>query len=158
QGPTAGMTGADTLIITHSDFRPALDPLINAKRAQGRTVAVVDVQAAYDLFSFGERDPEAIRSLIRTAAASWHPAPRTVLLVGPGTVTLRPASDELDAAVIPPYLVDAGPAYREIACDSCYTRLDTDDVLEDPLPHIPIGRFPVHSLREAQVLVAKTET
>src|SRR6266536_397166 len=42
------LSGPGLLIVTHSAFRSTLDPLIAAHRAQGRRVAVVDVQAAYD--------------------------------------------------------------------------------------------------------------
>jgi len=142
--------GAGLLIITHSAFRSALDPLIAAHTAQGWRVAVVDVQAAYDAFSFGDRDPEAIRQLIRQAR------PAAVLLVGAGTTALRqdvPARPTF----IPPYLI-RDMRGGETACDTCYTRLNSGDPMAQPLPDIPIGRFPVTTLAEAQTLVAKTVT
>jgi hypothetical protein len=158
RSPGLGQSGASFLIITHSIFRPALDALISAHRQRGDTVAVLDVQAVYDAFSFGERDPEAIWSLIRTAAASWSPAPRAVLLVGAGSVKMRVTPDQADPTFIPPYLVMADPVRGEIACDTCYSRLDTDNALEDPLPDLPIGRFPVRTLDEAEIVAAKTVT
>jgi hypothetical protein len=149
-GPQAGQTGADYLIISHSDFLPALGPLIALKAQQGQQVAVLDVQAAYDAWSNGSPDPEAIRSLIRTAAAQWKPAPKAVLLVGSGSV-------RSDASFIPPYLVESDPM-GEIPCDSCFVRLDGNDVLADRLPDLPIGRLPVRTLEEARVVIAKTVT
>jgi hypothetical protein len=150
KGPQAGQTGADYLIISHSDFLPALGPLIALKQQQGQQVAILDAQAAYDAWSYGSPDPEAIRSLIRTAAAQWKPAPKAVLLVGAGSV-------QRDASFIPPYLVDSDPM-GEIPCDTCFVRLDGDDVIADRLPDRPIGRLPVRSLDEAQIVVAKTVT
>lgn len=150
KGPRLGQTGADYLIISHSDFLPALDPLINLKQQQGQQVALLDVQTAYDAWSDGSPDPEAIRSLIRTAAARWKPAPKAVLLVGSGSV-------RRDASFIPPYLVESDPM-GEIPCDTCFVRLDGDDVIADRLPDLPIGRLPVRTLDQAQIVVSKTIT
>jgi hypothetical protein len=147
-GPQTGQTGADYLIISHSNFLPALGPLINLKQQQGQQVGVLDVQAAYDTWSYGSPDPEAIRSLIRTAATHWEPAPKAVLLVGSGSV-------RRDASFIPPYLVESDPM-GEIPCDTCFVRLDGDDVLADWLPDLPIGRLPVRTLDEARVVISKT--
>jgi hypothetical protein len=149
-GPQTGQTGADYLIISHSDFLPALGPLVALKEQQGQQIAVLDVQTAYDAWSYGSPDPEAIRSLIRTAAAHWKPAPKAVLLVGSGSV-------RRDASFIPPYLVESDPM-GEIPCDTCFVRLDGDDVLVDRLPDLPIGRLPVRTLDEARVVIAKTIT
>jgi hypothetical protein len=68
------------------------------------------------------------------------------------------APGAVDPTLIPPYLVMADPVRGEIACDTCYTRLDTDDVLADPLPELPVGRFPARTLSEAATLVRKTVT
>lgn len=150
KGSSAKQTGADYLIISHTDFLPALGPLIALKQQQGQQVAVLDVQAAYDGWSYGSPDPEAIRSLIRTAVAHWKPAPKAVLLVGAGSV-------RRDASFIPPYLVESDPM-GEIPCDTCFVRLDGDDVIADRLPDLPIGRLPVRTLEQAQIVIAKTIT
>jgi hypothetical protein len=154
-GPGPGQAGASFLIITHGAFRSALDPLIAAHRQRGDTVGVVDAQAVYDTFSYGERDPEAIRDFIRAALASWRPAPRAVLLVGAGSVRMRVENNALDPTFIPPYLIDADPKYGEIACDGCYARV-TQDVRDQLVPSVPVGRFPARTLAEARILVGKT--
>ncbi len=143
-----GLAGADLLVVSHADFLPALGPLLAAHANRGQRAIVVDVQAAYDWFAFGEREPEAIRSLIRAAR------PGAVLLVGAGTVALRrplPARPTF----IPPYLVRL-PRDGELSCDTCYARLNDGPPTEQDLPDLPIGRWPVASLAEAQALVAKT--
>jgi hypothetical protein len=156
RGPAPGQAGATFLIITHPAFRSALDPLVAAHQQQGEQVAVLDVQVAYDAFSFGERDPEAIRGMLRLAVQSWSPTPRAALLVGSGSVRMRAAPGQPDPTFIPPYLVMADPDRGEIACDTCYARTQTDDALTQTVPDIPIGRFPVRTLTDAQVVVSKT--
>jgi hypothetical protein len=166
-GPAAGVSGASYLIITHASLQEALAPLVALKEAQGDSVAIVDVQWAYDAFAYGERDPAAIRALVATAVAQWEPPPRAVLLVGAGTVRMRggpvrlptpglvvsdaPLADPL----IPPFLVRGIDPSGEIACDTCYTRLDAADVRDDPLPDLPIGRIPARTLDEARTVVGK---
>ena len=146
----ADLGSADLLIVTHSSLSSALDPLVVAHAKRGQRAAVVDVQAAYDAFSAGERDPEAIRQLVRQAR------PKAVLLVGAGTVALRqdaPARPSL----IPPYLLH-DPQDGETACDTCYTRLNAGAATAQLVPDLPIGRFPATTLAEVQTLVAKTVT
>jgi hypothetical protein len=143
----ADAAGADLLILTHAAFRPALDPLIAAPARLGQRVAVADVQAAYDTFSFGERDPEAIRTLIRQSR------PRAVLLVGAGTVALRQDAPARPT-FIPPYLIRT-VLDGETACDTCYARLNAGEPLAQLLPDLPLGRLVVSTLAEAQAVVAK---
>lgn len=138
----------DLLVLTPDAFRSALPPLVAAHAARDQRAVVVDVQAVYDAFSFGERDPAAIRALIRQTR------PRAVLLVGAGTVALRQAAPARPT-LIPPYLVRLAHD-GETACDTCYTRLDEGDVLAHSMPAVPIGRLPVTTLAEAQAVVAKT--
>lgn len=178
RGPEPNVLGADDLIITHNRFRAALGPLAEAHRQRGRSVAVIDVQDVYDAFSFGERDPEAIRSLLKWARTQWAPAPRLLLLVGAGTARMRgwgSADAVLDVAdmerpdtdtslsvtppadpFIPPYLVRGIDPTGAIACDTCYARIDTADVRDDRVPDLAVGRLPVRTAEEAATLVAKT--
>lgn len=142
------LAGADLLVVSHADFLPALGPLLAAHAARGQRAVAVDVQAAYDRYTFGEREPEAIRSLVRAVR------PGAVLLVGAGTAALRlPHPDR--PTFIPPYLVRL-PRDGELACDTCYARLNDGPPTEQALPDLPVGRWPVASLAETQALVAKT--
>ena len=147
-GTAPNSAGAGYLIVSYADFLSALAPLLEAKRQAGRAPAIVDAQAAYDAWSYGERDPAAIRELVR-AAMRWKLAPSAVLLVGAGSVR---GSENF----IPPFLVDADPWLGEVACDTCYARLDADDPRDDPLPNLPVGRFPVRTFTETVALVRKT--
>lgn len=143
-------TDADTLLIGASALLPALQPLVAAHEALGERVALVPVQAAYDRYSFGERDPNAIRSLIR----DWQPRPQRVILLGDGSLRMRDPLDGPDMS-IPPFIVNADPKNGAVPCDTCYVRLDTDDPLDDLMPDLAIGRLPVHTQAEAAALADK---
>ncbi len=60
----APANGADLIVVTHRNFRPAIEPLANLRRSQGLVVAVVDVEDLYDEYSYGAHTPAAIKSFL----------------------------------------------------------------------------------------------
>jgi hypothetical protein len=146
---------AAALYIAPAGLHAALEPLIAHRRAQGHTAAVVDPQALYDRWSGGQMDPEAIRSFLRWARATWPTPPQSVTLVGDGTYDPRDYLGRGSPTLIPPYLADVDRWLGETACDNCYAQLDGADPLDDPLPDLAIGRLPVKTADELDRLVAK---
>jgi hypothetical protein len=148
---------ADTLYIAPAALHGELAPLVAHRQAQGRRVAVVDVQAIYDNWSYGQVAPDAIRAFLRYAAATWPIAPAAVTLVGDGTHDprnyLRRGPNNVN--LVPPYLTYVDPWLGETACDLCYAQLDGDDPRADPLPDLMIGRLPVKSAAELATVVGK---
>lgn len=80
--------GCDYLIITHRDFANALGPLVD-HRSREYTVKVVIVDEVYDDFSYGKRDPLAIKHFLYHAYNNWSIVPTFVLLVGDGTYDFK---------------------------------------------------------------------
>lgn len=141
-------TGADMLIIAPATLQASITPLVAAHTALGRRVVLVDVQAAYDTYSGGERDGNAIRQLVRVAR------PRALLLVGAGTVALRQDAPNRPT-LIPPYSIWLR-GDGETACDTCYGRLNDGLPTAQLLPDIPVGRLPVATPDDARVVAEKT--
>ncbi len=148
---TTAVTGADYVIITPAEFMPALTPLINLRQSQGMAVVVEDVQAIYDAYGNGLSVPEAIRDFLADVYGRWSPAPTYVLLVGDGTNDPKQYKPDTRPTWIPPYLADVDPWLGEVAADNRFVTVDGADLLPDML----IGRLPVNSLAEAQVVVNK---
>lgn len=150
---------ATLIYIAPAAFHAALAPLVAQREAQGHRVAVVDVQAIYDGWSWGQVDPRAIRTFLRYAASTWNPAPTTVVLVGDGTSDPRDYTGYHNPNIIPPYLAMVDPWLGETACDACYAQLDGDDPHTGPgadaLPDLALGRLPVNGISELTDLVAK---
>jgi Peptidase family C25 len=154
---------ADYLIVGYGPFLPATKPLADYYRGKGLRVAMVDAQDIYDEFNGGELHPEAIRSFLRYAYASWTRGPEGtpptyLLLVGDGSYDFR---DRLGMGAgwtgfLPPYLADVDPWMKEAACDTCYGRVRTDDPRAQPLPDLLVGRLPVDSLAQAETVISKT--
>jgi hypothetical protein len=151
----AAPRAADALYIAPAPFHAALAPLLAHRRSQGHQAAVVDAQAIYDAWSFGQRAPEAIRAFLRYAAATWPRPPAAVALVGDGTADPLNYTRHGNSNLIPPYLAMVDPWLGETACEACYAQLDGDDPLSDALPDMALGRLPVKSTAELEALIAK---
>lgn len=157
---------ADYIAIVHRSLWSAIDPLLAHRAAEGLAVVKVDVQDIYDEWSYGRRDPEAIRSFLTYAYRCWNggpcaapPAqppspPRYVLLVGDGHYDFTGATGATLtlANLIPPYLIDIDPWLGETAADNRYVSVDGFD---DYLPDMAIGRIPANSPAEVTAVANK---
>ncbi len=143
------------IYIAPASLHAALTPLANHRRAAGHSVAVVDVQAIYDAWSGGQVAPEAIRSFLRHAAATWQPRPLAVTMVGDGTLDPQNYGGLGNPNLVPPYLAPVDPWLGETACEPCYGQLDGDSPLDDDEQDLAVGRLPVKSADELATVVAK---
>jgi hypothetical protein len=88
---------ADYIAIVHPSLWSAIDPLLAHRAAEGLRIAKVDVQDIYDEWSYGRRDPEAIRSFLSYAYHHWntpharHPVPSPQSPVPGPSPPIRPA-------------------------------------------------------------------
>ena len=147
--------GADYLIITHADFKDAVQSLATHRANQGLRVQTVDVQDIYDEFNGGLMSAEAIRDFLAYAYTNWQlPAPTYVLLVGDGTYDMRNYLGTGAATYIPPYLELVDPWLGETASDNRFVAI----VGSDTLPDMAIGRLPVNSVAEATNIIDKILT
>jgi hypothetical protein len=148
-------TPARALYIAPAQFHTALGPLVARRQAQGYSTRVIDVQAIYDAWSYGQVAPEAIRAFLRYAAATWARPPLAVTLVGDGTSDPLNYTGRNNTTFIPPYLAMVDPWLGETACDACYARLDGPDPTLDSLPDLLFGRLPAKSADELAALASK---
>ena len=144
-------SGGDYVMITHSSFASALAPLVALRKANGFSVIQEDVQAIYDTYGGGLPTPTAIRNYLANAYSTWLHRPYYVLLVGDGTSDPRHYLATSTDTYIPPYLEDVDPYAGETAADNRFVTVYGNDVL----PDLMIGRLPVNSSAEAQVVVSK---
>lgn len=143
---------ADHIVISHGDFITQAQALADFRAGQGLRTAVVDVQDVYDEFNGGVFSPEAIKSFLAYAYASWAaPAPRYVLLLGDGHYDFKNVYGFGEINYIPPYLADVDPWIGETAAENRYVSVSGGDIL----PDLHIGRLPARSAAEAQVMVDK---
>ncbi len=139
---------ADFLILTPRALRPAGETLAAARRQQGMSTVVVNIEDVYDEWSGGTKDTEATRSFLRYAKTRWATAPRYVLLVGDASYDQRNYLGYGDTDMLPTAMVDT--VELETASDEALVDFDNDGIGE-----MSIGRLPVRTLAQAQAMVAR---
>jgi hypothetical protein len=139
---------ADLIIITHQDFIGSLGPLKSLRESQGWSVAIIDVQDLYDEFSFGVKNPQAVKDFLLTAWTRWHGPPRFVLLVGDASFDPRNYLGLGNFDLVPTKLIDT--VFNETASDDWFV-----DFKNNGLPSIPVGRISVRAAEEAALVVSK---
>ena len=140
--------GANFVIITHETLRESAETLAEIRQSQGLKTKVVSVDDIYDEFSFGEHSPEAIREFLRTASTRWQLKPGYVLLFGDSSYDPRNYLGQIDRDLVPTKLIDT--AFQETGSDSWLADFDDDGIEE-----ISLGRLPVISQAEANILLSK---
>ena len=140
--------GADLLIVTNSAFAAVLPALAAARQRDGISSAVVDVDDVYDEANFGVRDPQAIRSFIDAAVKGWKHTPKWVLLVGDASFDARNYLGMGAFDFVPTKMVPT--LYLKTASDDWFTDFDGDGIAD-----IPVGRIPVRSLDDANLVISK---
>jgi hypothetical protein len=140
---------AQYLIISPPDFISGLQPLVDARQAQGLTVSVVDVNDLYAKYTYGIFDPQAIKQYIAYAVKNL--GTQYVLLVGGDTYDYRNYLGKNSISFIPSLYVNTGLVAKFVPADPLYADVNADNV-----PDLAIGRFPVRTTAELDLLVNKT--
>lgn len=139
---------ASYVIITRREFADSLDPLAALRRAQGLSVAIVDIEDIYDEFSFGQKTPFAVRDFLAWAKSNWKKKPRFVLFAGDASYDPKSYLGLTDGDLVPTKLVDTN--YLETASDDWLADFDDDGVAD-----LAVGRLPIRTAEEATLLVSK---
>lgn len=154
------MQPVDYIIVTHKLFWEEAERLAQIHRERsGLSVAVVDVDQIYNEFSAGAKDPVAIRSFIRMLwTRSQGTQPGYLLLFGDGSYDPKNRIPG-NKVFIPAYQSAESLSYIEsYTADDFYGLMDsTEGVDGKGKIDISIGRFPVSTKEEAQVMVDKVD-
>ena len=140
---------AELLIIAHPDFVGGLQPLVAARRSEGLSVRVVDVEELYLRFSHGVFDPHAIRNFIRRAYRTMDT--RYVLLVGGDTYDYFDYLGLGAISFVPTLYTRTDPIVHYSPVDPLYGDIDSDGV-----PEVAVGRWPVRTTVELQTILERT--
>lgn len=141
---------SDYIIIAPDSFFTDIAPLADAYTKKGMSVAMVDISDVYNAFSYGKRDPESIRTMLRYIVSQPSAKPPRYLLLGGDT------SHDLDKIngtrnIIPTHL-SLVPGWGPAADDGYFGTAVGDDFY----PDLYIGRFPAENRLEMKNLVTKT--
>ena len=149
----ANMPEADYLFISHQDLIPSLQPLVAYRKAQGLSVAIVDIDDLYREFNDGIYHPIAIKNFLIYAFENWQTPPSYVTLVGSGHWNFKSYGGYPSPPIyMPPNLAYIDPWQGQV--DSA--NLLATVVGDDTLPDLNIARIPASTPAELEVVVNKT--
>jgi uncharacterized repeat protein (TIGR01451 family) len=141
------LSSIDFLIVTHPDFRQAASRLAEIRRADGFRVAVVDVERAYDRFSGGFVEAQALHELVRRANARG--GLHYVVLLGDDSFDPDDRTG-LGVRTFVPSLLGWDDGFGRIASENLYA-----DTSGNGVPDVAIGRLPAQTPEEAERLVTR---
>ena len=133
---------ADLTIVTNAALASAARKLQGWRQSQGLSVQVIDVEDLYDEYSYGAKDPAAIRSYLAGSRSKY------ALLFGDATIDPRNYLGQGSWDLLPTKLVPA--TYLKTASDDWFV---TDE--KTRTVSIPIGRIAVRTEAEATAVVEK---
>jgi uncharacterized repeat protein (TIGR01451 family) len=140
--------GHEVVVISAPEFRGEVEPLVQLRRTQGKSVAAIDVNELYDEFNFGERSPKAIRDLLESASAQWQNKPRYLLLFGDASVDPRNYLGFGFFDFVPTKIVVTSEL--KTASDDWFS-----DFGNTGFAQISTGRIPARTHADARTMVAK---
>lgn len=138
----------DSIIIAPAVFADAVQPLLQMRRRAGLRAALVLAEDLYDEFTFGEKNPQAIREFMLRAVAQQPASPPSLLLVGDASVDPRNFLGLGSFDFLPTKLIDT--AELQTASDDWFS-----DVGDTGFAQAPTGRLPVRTAAEAATVVQK---
>ena len=149
----ASENSADYIIITHKDFIETSKRLANHREQEGLKSYIVDVEDIYDEFNYGLMDPSAIKDFISHAYYNWSPPhPLYILLMGDTHWGYdKTVSNNYATKCYVPTKMEFTVSWGICSSDNYFVCVSGDD----KLPDLFIGRLPVSSNVEANILVDK---
>ena len=138
---------ADFYIVSNKAFIAAAGTLKTVRDREGTDTSIVDVDDLYDEFNFGIRSPQAIRSFFQLTT-TWKHAPGAVMLLGDASLDPRNYIGTGTYDYVPTRLVTT--TLLRTASDDWFTDFNNDGIAD-----IPIGRIPVRTAADAQLVLGK---
>ncbi|BDD00144.1 peptidase C25 [Persicobacter psychrovividus] len=154
-------TNVDLIIISPAEFMSAATELAKHRTAQGLSVQVADLANIYNEFSFGAQDISAIRNYARYVYEKGNHQLKYLLLFGDCSFDYLDRSSK-DTNFVPVYESrnSTHPIYSH-SSDDYFGFLEANEGAweenrsGDHTLEIGIGRLPVQTLEEANILVQK---
>jgi hypothetical protein len=144
----AEQRGSEVVLLTAPQFAAQFQSWADLRRAQGKSVAMINVDDVYDEFNFGERTPFAVRDFLHTASTAWKQKPRYLLLGGDASVDPRNYLGFGYLDFVPTKIIITQEL--KTASDDWFS-----DFNNTGLAQIATGRLPARSSSDAQIMAAK---
>lgn len=138
---------ADYLIITVQQLLNEVSQLSSYRQAKGLQTMVVLQDDIMDEFNYGNYSPKAIREFLKYAYNNWAKYPKFVVIVGEGNDDYKNYQG-FGGNLIPPIMI--GNPDGLFPSDNYFA-----DINDDHIPEMAVGRLPVGTAEELQMLITK---
>lgn len=142
---------AELLAIGPARLLTDIEPLLQARRAEGLSARSIDVETIYAHYSNGVVDPQAIRAFL--ASAVDRMGTRFVLLVGGDTYDYFDRLGLGSVSDVPTVYGRTHAVLNHAPLDHLYADPDDDGRLD-----LAVGRLPVRTANEVRLMVEKILT
>jgi hypothetical protein len=109
---------------------------------------LIDVEDLYDEFNYGHKSAVAIKDFLKYAVQNWKKVPRFAMLAADSSYDPKNYLGFGDGDLVPTKLIDTD--FMETASDEWLGDFNGDGIAE-----LALGRLPVKTASEADVIVAK---
>lgn len=145
---TPNNNGADMIIISHPQFYNAANKLAEYRRGQGYRIELINVDDIYKEYSYGIKNPKAIKDFLKYAYNTWkEPKIKYVLLIGDASRDPN-LNDPTSVAI------DYIPSYGVPVSDYWYGTLSNQNNYSELI----VGRIPVSTADELMNYIDKVMT
>ncbi|MGA2854757.1 MAG: C25 family cysteine peptidase, partial [Verrucomicrobiota bacterium] len=138
---------AACIIIAPAALQSSATNLASYRNAQGLETRVIPLEAIYNEFNGGLREPEALRTFLAQAHSNWQLPPAYVVLAGNGTYDYRNLLGMNDN-LVPPLMITC--LYGLAASDSEFGDLGGTNA-----PEIAVGRLPATNAVQLTAMINK---
>ena len=143
---------ADYIFITFENFYNTLASLTSYRENQGLSVKTVKIQDVYDEFSYGVKNPKAIKDFLSHAYYNWRkPSPTYVLLIGDASFDYKDYLGTGNLDLVPTHLFESSVYNTETSADNWFACVSGTDVL----PDILLGRLAVRTTSQLNIIINK---
>lgn len=143
--------GADLIIVTNRLWLTEANAWAAYRQNQGVSVAVVDVEDAYDEFGFGINGSQAITDFLSFAKDNWQTSPGYVLLMGDSSYDPKNYTGDGFHNYLPIRMVDT--VYEETGSDDALVDFDDNGSAD-----LAVGRIPARVGQDITDALAKVTT
>ncbi len=137
---------ADNIIIYHENFSQAANKYKEYHDANGTATVAINIDDIYKEYSYGKKNPWAIRYFLRDVRSRWAMFPEYLTILGG-------ACSDPRKVLLGTSNIDYVPAYGMPLSDYWYSLLDEDS--GSNLSSILIGRIPARTNQEAEDYLTK---
>ena len=144
--------GIDYVMISSASLLPELAPLAEFHQQSGLRVEAIDIQDIYNQFSYGIRNPESIRTMLKYVFSKHtNDPPRYLLLGGDCIHDMDKHIGIMGQNIVPTHLSQV-PNWGPASNDDYFATVQG----EDNFPDLFVGRLPARTASEMKLLINKT--